>query len=108
MQVLCVRTTEPGGDAECPVCHTHYQVYYSRQDRAECAHALKQVMAALLADHAGNPSQDAHPADAFNVPAWNGPVHASGAALLCGVRLPALNRPEAVPAPVATQWQRVC
>ena len=94
MQVLCMATSEGSGDVQCPCCSQSYFVYYSRPAKAECEEALRAVITALLDHHTGNPLPSAHPGDAFNLPAWSGPVHASAAALLSGapVRRPARAR----------------
>ena len=88
MQVLCMTTSADTCDVECPVCHQRYAVYYSRHDKTECEEALEQVLEALLEHHALAQDTAAHPLDAFNVPAWNGPAFASAAALLSGAPVP--------------------
>ena len=87
MQVLCMATADLNCDVQCPCCNQKYAIYYSRQSRAECDEARVSVLAALVAHHALNPSVSAHPADAFTVPAWNGPLHTCAAALLGGAPL---------------------
>lgn len=107
MQVLCVATTKDTADVECPHCHQCFAVYYSRYNRAECAAALEEVRAALLQHHAADPQRDGHHADAFNVPAWNGPAYASGAALLSGAPVPRTTQPIPFKVPAAPQQRRV-
>ncbi len=94
MQVLCIAASDGIGDVQCPCCSQSYLVYYSRLDKAECEKALEVVHLTLIEHHTGNPLPSAHPGDAFNVPAWHGPAHASAAALLSGapVRRPAISR----------------
>jgi hypothetical protein len=95
MQVLCMVTSHDTCDVQCPFCSQKYVVYYSRIDKAECAQALEAVRVALLEHHLRSPLPTAHPGDAFTVPPWNGPVHASAAALLSGapVGRPVRSRP---------------
>ncbi len=109
MQVLCMATSDEPGDVQCPCCNQRYLVYYSRPAKAECEEALNAVLIALLDHHTGNPLPSAHPADAFNIPAWNGPVHASAAALLSGapVRRPARARSVPIALVPPTQQRRV-
>lgn len=95
MQVLCMVTADALCDVQCPCCQQKYLVYYSRLGKAECEEALEAVRLALLEHHIHNPLPSAHPGDAFNVPHWTGPAHASASALLSGapVRSPAPARP---------------
>lgn len=87
MQVLCMTASADNCGVECPVCHQRFAIYYSRTDAAECAQARESVMVALLEHHSITELSAAHPADAFNVPAWDGPAHASAAAMLSGAPL---------------------
>ena len=98
MQVLCMVTANTDCDVQCPCCSQRYIVYFSRQCKAECDEALESVRLALIAHHVSNPLASAHPGDAFNLPPWNGPVHASAAALLGGAPL---RLPRSRPAPLA-------
>ena len=97
MQVLCMVTAEDFCDVQCPCCQQKYVVYYSRLGKAECEEALRDVRDALLAHHVHSPLSSAHPADAFNVPAWNGPAHSSAAALLSGAPVRRPGRPRLAP-----------
>ena len=106
MQVLCMAIAHPDCDVQCPHCDQKYKIYYSRQNKTECDEALASVLIALTAHHANHPLIDpsipAHPADAFTVPAWNGPLHTCGAALLSGAPIiraaaPRSNLPPATP-----------
>ncbi len=109
MQALCIVTAEDTCDVSCPTCGQKYSVYYSRQGKAECEEALELIRCALLEHHARNPLPTAHPGDAFNIPAWNGPAHASAAALLSGahVRCPSRNRPASLTLVPSLQQRRV-
>ena len=95
MQVLCVTTDADSFDVQCPCCRQRYVVYYSRFDAIERAQALETVRAALLEHHNLSPLASAHPADAFTVPAWDGPIHACAAALLSGA--PISRSPQSKP-----------
>ncbi len=84
MQVLCMASQDGPADVICPVCNQSYAVYFSRRREAERGSALLAVEDALRDHHAHDQSSAAHPAPMFNVPAWSGPAHMSGAALLSG------------------------
>ena len=109
MQVLCMVTSHETCDVQCPCCNQKYVVYYSRQNKAECEEALEAVRLALLEHHLRNPLPTAHPGDAFNVPPWNGPAHASAAALLSGAPVRPPARPRSAPLTFVpnTQQRRV-
>ena len=84
MQALCIVTADEHCDVQCPCCGQKYSVYYSRPDKSECAECLDLDRRALVEHHSRSPLPSAHPGEAFNVPAWSGPVQASAAALLSG------------------------
>ncbi len=84
MQALCIVTADENCDVQCLCCGQKYSVYYARQDKAEREEALLLIQQALTEHHLRSPLTTAHPGDAFNVPAWSGPAHASAAALLGG------------------------
>ena len=108
MQVLCMVTAEDVCDVQCPCCHQRYVVYYSRQCQKECDEALEAVRAALVAHHSTTPMTAAHPGEAFTIPEWNGPVHASAAAIIGGAPLrPPRNRPAPLAFVKSTQQRRV-
>ncbi len=96
MQVLCVMTTDDQYDVQCPGCGQRYRVFYSRLGKTECEEALQAVRAALAEHHLRGSVVGAHPGEAFNVPAWHGPAHASAAALLSGA--PLVPQPRTRPA----------
>jgi pyruvate/2-oxoacid:ferredoxin oxidoreductase beta subunit len=83
MQVLCMASNNEEASVACPSCGQTYAIYYSRQT-SDCEAALAAVRSALVEHHATDASASAHPAHAFNVPAWSGPAHMSAAALLSG------------------------
>ncbi len=109
MQVLCIVTSEDACDVQCPCCQQKYTIYYSRQGKQEREEALETVRTALLEHHLRNPLASAHPGDAFNVPAWSGPAHASAAALLSGapVGRPARTKPLPLTLVPTAQQRRV-
>lgn len=109
MQVVCMVTSNDNCDVQCPCCNERYVIYYSRFDKVERAEALETVRLALLEHHARGPLSNAHPGDAFNVPAWSGPVHASAAALLSGAPVfPAMrSRPATLTLVPNAQQRRV-
>ena len=84
MQALCIVTADETCDVQCSCCGQRYSVYYARQDRGEREETLSLIHQVLAEHHLRNPLSTAHPGDAFNVPAWSGPAHASAAALLGG------------------------
>ena len=81
MQVLCKSSNETA-ETRCSVCGQGFELYWERQTPAEQAEALKEVEAALRDHHDNSPDRSAHPEDGFLVPAWDGPLAYSGAAIL--------------------------
>ncbi len=106
MQVLCMVASEDNFDVQCPHCHQKYMVYYARLDKAECEQALQAIYAAFAQHHATNAHPSAHPGEAFNIPAWSGPVHASAAALLSGAPVKQNARPRNAPLPFVSPAQQ--
>jgi len=82
MQVLCMASNDELADIVCTTCGQRYAVYYSRPFTSECESALASVRSTLLQHHESDASSAAHPSAMFNVPAWKGHAHMSGAALL--------------------------
>ncbi len=109
MQVLCMVTSDDSCDVQCPCCNQRYIVYYARQSSAEREEALEAVRLTLLEHHVLNPLHTAHPGEAFNVPPWSGPVHASAAALLSGapIKAPSRNRSATLTFMPSLQQRRV-
>ena len=102
MQALCIRTAGEHCDVQCPCCGQQYSVYYSRLGKTECAECLELVRDALVEHHRRSSLAAAHPSEPFNVPAWNGPAHASAAALLSGAPITApIKRQAATLAPAS-------
>lgn len=83
MQVLC-KASNTVSDVRCKVCGQGFLVYWSRTSPAEQEVTRLQVVEALAVQHATSNSADVHPRSGFNVPAWSGLAHFSGAALLGG------------------------
>ena len=83
MQVFCLATPE-SADIQCRVCGQHYALYFEHRFHHQREEALQMVHEALEQHHGAGPEPTVHPERAFNVPAWHGPAHMSGAALLGG------------------------
>lgn len=83
MQVFCLATSE-SADVKCTICGQGYALYFERKLHEEREEALRAVMETLENHHAAGPESTVHPEKAFNVPAWHGPAHMSGAAILGG------------------------
>jgi hypothetical protein len=81
MQVLC-KSTIGSGEVKCCVCGQGFVMFWERQSRAERAEAIREIQAALRGHHSKVASPQAHPRSGFLVPAWDGPVAFSGAAIL--------------------------
>lgn len=83
MQVLCLATSE-AADLQCKVCGQHYALYFECKSQEERDKARQMVVETLDRHHAESAEPTVHPEKAFNVPAWHGPAHMSGAAILGG------------------------
>jgi len=81
MQVL-LKSTNEVVDTRCSVCGQGFALYWERETLNRKPEALSAVEAALRDHHADASGAEAHPERGFLVPAWNGPVAVSGAALL--------------------------
>ena len=82
MQVFCLATPE-SADLQCKVCGQHYALYFDKSHE-QLEHAMQMVQEALEQHHNSSAEATVHPEKAFNVPAWHGPAHMSGAAILGG------------------------
>ena len=69
-------------EAQCDVCGQGFTLYWERQTPAEKADAREAVESVLRDHHRIRQDADAHPDSGFLVPAWDGPVAFSGAAIL--------------------------
>ena len=81
MQVLC-KTSSEGVEARCSVCGQGFVLYFERQTQMEHDEALAEVEMTLRNHHRSSNGMGAHPDRGFLVPAWDGPVAFSGAAIL--------------------------
>jgi hypothetical protein len=81
MQVL-LKSSNENAETRCGVCGQGFVLYWERQTRAEQAAALKEVETTLRNHHCNGASAAVHPDHGFLVPAWDGPVAFSGAAIL--------------------------
>lgn len=81
MQVLC-KSSDTKIEAQCSICGQGFTLYWERQTPTERAEALEAVESVLRDHHRGNQGVGAHPEYGFLVPAWDGPVAFSGAAIL--------------------------
>ena len=83
MQVFCLATLE-AADVQCKVCGQNYALYFESRFHDQREKALQMVRDALDQHHASGEQTTVHPENAFNVPAWHGAAHMSGAAILGG------------------------
>jgi len=81
MQVL-LKSTETIVETRCSVCGQGFAMFWERQTRMERSEALREIDAALRSHHQRGAGTDVHPEKGFLVPAWDGPVAFSGAAIL--------------------------
>lgn len=81
MQVL-LKSSNENAETRCGVCGQGFVLYWERQTRAEQAAALKEVETTLRNHHCNGSGAAVHPDHGFLVPAWDGPVAFSGAAIL--------------------------
>jgi hypothetical protein len=81
MQVLC-KTSNVSIETRCSVCGQGFALYWERQTANEKAESLMEVEAVLRHHHRRETGVAAHPDHGFLVPAWDGPIAFSGAAML--------------------------
>ena len=81
MQVL-LKSSNECAETRCSVCGHGFAMYWERQTLEEQAEALHEVGVTLESHHRGANGVGAHPDHGFVVPAWDGPVAFSGAAIL--------------------------
>ncbi len=80
MQVL-LKATESGVETRCSICGQGFAMFWERQTRMERSDAMREIDAVLRHHHHAG-GTDVHPSKGFLVPAWDGPVALSGAAIL--------------------------
>jgi len=81
MQVLC-KSTNGNAETHCCVCGQGFVMFWERQSRSERMEARSEIQKTLRSHHYNQAGPEAHPPDGFLVPEWNGPIAASGAAIL--------------------------
>jgi hypothetical protein len=81
MQVL-LKSTESAVETRCSVCGQGFVMFWERQTKMERSEALREIEATLRHHHHAGSGPQVHPAKGFLVPAWDGPVAFSGAAIL--------------------------
>ena len=83
MQVLC-KASNTASDIRCSICGQGFLVYFTRTSAQERDQRRSEVQKALREHHLTSNHLSAHPAQAFNLPAWSGAPEFSAAALLGG------------------------
>jgi hypothetical protein len=81
MQVLC-KTSNESSEIRCSECGQGFMLFWERQAELDHADALREVEAALRDQHREKNGTGVHPEHGFLVPAWDGPIEFSGAAIL--------------------------
>ena len=81
MQVL-LKSTETAVETHCSVCGQGFVMFWERQTKMERAEALREIETTLRHHHHAGPTSQVHPVKGFLVPAWDGPIAFSGAAIL--------------------------
>jgi hypothetical protein len=81
MQVLC-KSSNDNSEIRCELCGQGFLLYWERHAEFEYADAIREVEAALRDQHRDEKGVGAHPEHGFLVPAWDGPIEFSGAAIL--------------------------
>ena len=81
MQVLC-KSSEGAVETRCSICGQGFLLFGERQTRMERAEALREIDLVLREHHLEGFESKVHPTKGFLVPAWDGPIAFSGAALL--------------------------
>ena len=80
MQVL-LKSAENEVETRCSVCGQGFVMFWERQTKAERVEALREIETTLRHHHHVGGTH-VHPDRGFLVPAWDGPVAFSGAAIL--------------------------
>lgn len=81
MQVL-LKTSETAVEARCGVCGQGFVMFCERRSAIDRAEAMCEIESTLQHHHLAGDGPEVHPVKGFLVPAWDGPVAFSGAAIL--------------------------
>ena len=81
MQVL-LKSTEAAAETRCTICGQGFVMFWERQTKMERAESMRAVETALRHHHHAGGGPNVHPVKGFLVPAWDGPIAVSGAAIL--------------------------
>ena len=81
MQVLC-KSSNDAVETCCSVCGQGFVLFWERHSKLERTLALQEIAKTLRSHHSEEAGPEAHPQRGFLVPAWDGPVAFSGAAML--------------------------
>ena len=81
MQVL-LKSAETSVETRCSVCGQGFVMFWERQTRMERTEALREIESTLRHHHHAGAGPQVHPVKGFLVPAWDGPIAFSGAAIL--------------------------
>jgi hypothetical protein len=81
MQVL-LKSTEAAAETRCTICGQGFVMFWERQTKAERTESMRAVETALRHHHHAGGGPNVHPVKGFLVPAWDGPIAFSGAAIL--------------------------
>jgi hypothetical protein len=83
MQVLC-KASSSASDVVCGVCGQGFLVYWSRSSAEERAVSAADIQKTLREQHSCSDAPNVHPREGFSLPAWEGELKFSAAALLGG------------------------
>jgi hypothetical protein len=83
MQVLC-KASSSASDVVCGVCGQGFLVYWSRSSAEERAVSGAEIQQTLREQHSCSDAPNVHPREGFPLPAWDGDLKFSAAALLGG------------------------
>jgi hypothetical protein len=81
MQVL-LKSADAAVETRCSVCGQGFVMFWERQTAMERGTALREIESTLRRHHHVGAGPDVHPVKGFLVPAWDGPIAFSGAAIL--------------------------
>ena len=90
MQAL-LKSSNQAADFHCEICGEGFAVFCERKTEQEQAEVMAMIQSALHCHHDDGAAAHAHPLNGFLIPAWNGPIEFSGAALLGNAPIWALS-----------------